>query len=74
MMTRSSGLVTVIIMDPEGHRLGSSVLYHVPSPGDTISGHVLPPGDEAEPVEVAGEVTHREWTDGGVVIVTIEPS
>lgn len=74
MTIRLGAVITVVWLDPQSVTLGTSVAEQTPGVGDTIRGSILDPANpDGGTVHVAGKVTNREWTDGGIVLVTIDP-
>lgn len=73
-MIMDKATVTLRMVDPEGHQLGTVAGYWVPSPGDTLEGYVWPDAlGLGEPIELRAEVTHRSWLDDGIVVIEVEP-
>lgn len=72
MAAHHSPIRTIVVLDPEGHELGRAVSAFVPAVGDTIR-CTLWVHDFEDTVDAAGEVVHREWNDGGIVTLTVEP-
>lgn len=72
-MILDRSILTLRIVDPEGHVLGMILTYWLPSTGDTLEGYVWPEHGPGDPVEIRAEVTHRSWLDDGIVTVEVEP-